>query len=92
MPNILIKNILLDSRILNKVRHRSIHGDGWMFAVSWALEKRDWWKDRDEPVAKFLSWQYKNESGEYIRTGIYIGRLAIVWQTRPNGLRVERNT
>lgn len=87
---VLFRQILFDRRVFKNVLHRSVHWEtrkcGYMFAFSWALTKGDWWKDKTEEVAKFFSWDWKKKSGEYIRTGIYVGRLAIVWQKRPKAI------
>jgi len=84
---ILFSQVALNRRVLNKILHHSIIWEkpscGYMFAVSWALTKGDWWKGKNESLAKFISYNWFKKSDGYIRTGIYIGRLAIVWQTHP---------
>jgi hypothetical protein len=86
---VLFRKIGINRQVLNNVQHHSIVWEtpkcGYMIAVSWALTKGDWWKDKNEKIAKFFSWNWKKHSGEYVRTGIYIGQLAIVWQIRPKG-------
>jgi len=82
---ILFERILFDRRELNKVMHHSINWKtprrGYMIAISWAVEAGDWWKSQGEEVAKFFSIEWKYPSEGYVRTGVYIGRLAIVIQT-----------
>jgi hypothetical protein len=61
---------------------KPIKSDYIMLSISWALTKGDWWKDKSEETAKFLSFRWNRRYGDYIITGIYIGRLAIVLQTK----------
>jgi hypothetical protein len=83
---ILFRRLLFDRRLFRKVWHHSIQWQtpkrGYMVAASWAVTKRDWWKKREEETAEFLRVEWKTKSEEYVRTGLFIGRLAIVWQTK----------
>ncbi|CAM4098772.1 hypothetical protein L1N85_10760 [Paenibacillus alkaliterrae] len=82
----LFERFLFDSREYKKVRHRSFHWmtttKCYMTAFSWSLLKGDWWKSKHEEKAKFFSAKWKERDDIYCRTGLYIGRLAIVFQTK----------
>lgn len=89
---VLFERILLSSRVLNEVRHRAVHWNDrnadHMIALSWALQKGDWWKSKTEDRAKFFTVEWRKIDGIYRRTGIYIGRLALVYQTKPREMKV----
>ena len=54
-----------------------------MFSISWALEKGDYWKEKDQEIAKFFAYNWKKKCNDgIIRTGLYIGQLAIVLQKK----------
>lgn len=85
----LIGRVYFNRRIIRKIRHHAAAWDtklkGHMVAISWSVEKGDWWKYRNEDVAKFFSCEWRKKSDEYTRTGVYIGRLAIIYQNSLRG-------
>ena len=83
---ILFERFLFSRKLFNNVMHNSVH---WktpthkhMVAVSRSTIKRDWWKTKEEEKAKFFDAEWKNKSGDTTRTGIYIGRVGIVYLTQ----------
>lgn len=85
----LLKNrIILHKIELNNILHRSCSLDGkrWFhtFAISWALNKGDWWKRSEEDKKRLFHFDFFRKDAAFRRTGIYITRLAIIWQYTKN--------
>jgi hypothetical protein len=83
---VLFKRILFSREIDKDVRHNFVEWltikKSYFATASWGLKKGDWWTKKDEKKAKFLwfRWNYKDDG--YRRWGIFIGRLALVIQTK----------
>lgn len=84
---VLFERVLIERRMYRNVWHHSIHWitarKSYMIAISRARTKGDWWKKKGEEKARFFSWDWKCKSEEFTRTGLYVGRVAIVVQNKP---------
>lgn len=89
MTKFLFGNMVISRGIYKDIFHNyavwHYKRKSYMAAISYSQIKGDWWKDAKEETAKFFSVNWFKKSNEYVRTGVFVGRLAVVIQSRERG-------